>query len=285
MEAGKIANGMLNRWNLRKEAGHGERWLLGKAEGRGMTFAQGAWIAPHAQAEKTLRMIEHLEENAGTPGRPGQRARLFLLGWIIRGRLPEKLKRAFDLVLCALILPFSLPVMLVTALAVKLDSPGPVLFKQERVGKQGKLFLCLKFRSMYTDAEARKAELMAQNEADAVVFKIKRDPRVTRVGRVIRKLSLDELPQIFNVIKGEMSLVGPRPPVPSEVDLYEYDTCRRLEAMPGLTGLQQVSGRSELNFKRWVELDLQYIQEQSLLNDILILLKTIPAVITGKGAY
>lgn len=138
---------------------------------------------------------------------------------------------------------------------------------------------------MYIDAEARKAELMANNEADEVVFKIKNDPRVTRVGRLIRKASIDEIPQLFNVLKGEMSLVGPRPPVPYEVAQYQFDQLRRLDAVPGITGLQQVSGRSELSFKRWVELDLQYISEQSLLKDIEILLKTIPAVLTGRGAY
>jgi lipopolysaccharide/colanic/teichoic acid biosynthesis glycosyltransferase len=114
---------------------------------------------------------------------------------------------------------------------------------------------------------------------------MKKDPRVTRVGRVIRKLSIDELPQIFNVIKGDMSLVGPRPPVPYEVDQYQYDVRRRLDVVPGITGLQQVSGRSDIEFKRWVELDLQYIQDQSLLTDIQILLKTIPTVLSGKGAY
>ena len=120
---------------------------------------------------------------------------------------------------------------------IKLDSPGPVFFKQDRVGKWGKTFYCYKFRSMYIDAEERKAELMAQNEADEVVFKMKNDPRVTRVGRIIRKLSIDELPQLLNVIKGEMSLVGPRPPVPSEVSQYQFDQIRRLESVPGITGL------------------------------------------------
>jgi lipopolysaccharide/colanic/teichoic acid biosynthesis glycosyltransferase len=138
---------------------------------------------------------------------------------------------------------------------------------------------------MYIDAEERKAELMALNEADGVVFKMKDDPRVTRVGRIIRKLSIDELPQLLNVIKGEMSLVGPRPPVPAEVSLYKFDQIRRLESVPGITGLQQVSGRSNLDFKRWVELDLEYIAEQSLMKDIEILLRTIPAVLFSKGAY
>jgi lipopolysaccharide/colanic/teichoic acid biosynthesis glycosyltransferase len=126
---------------------------------------------------------------------------------------------------------------------------------------------------------------MALNEADEVVFKIKHDPRVTRVGRIIRKLSIDELPQIFNVIKGDMNIVGPRPPVPIELENYQYDTFRRLDTIPGITGLQQVSGRSDLTFKRWVELDIEYIRDQSLRKDIEILIRTIPTVISGKGAY
>jgi lipopolysaccharide/colanic/teichoic acid biosynthesis glycosyltransferase len=138
---------------------------------------------------------------------------------------------------------------------------------------------------MYVDAEQRLRELQAQNEADGPVFKMKRDPRVTRVGRVIRKLSIDELPQLFNVLKGEMSLVGPRPALPSEVAKYTYEQIGRLHAIPGITGLQQVSGRSDLDFKRWVELDLQYIAEQSIWKDIEILLRTIPAVLLGRGAY
>jgi lipopolysaccharide/colanic/teichoic acid biosynthesis glycosyltransferase len=138
---------------------------------------------------------------------------------------------------------------------------------------------------MYVDAEQRLRELQAKNEADGPVFKMKRDPRVTRVGRVIRKLSIDELPQLFNVLKGEMSLVGPRPALPSEVAKYTYEQIGRLHAIPGITGLQQVSGRSDLDFKRWVELDLQYIAEQSIWKDIEILLRTIPAVLLGRGAY
>jgi len=138
---------------------------------------------------------------------------------------------------------------------------------------------------MYIDAEARKAQLMHLNEADEIVFKIAKDPRVTRVGRIIRKFSIDEFPQLFNVLKGDMSWVGPRPPIPYEVANYKYDHHQRLLATPGITGLQQVSGRSTVSFNRWIELDLQYIQEQSLMKDIEILLKTIPTVISGRGAY
>jgi exopolysaccharide biosynthesis polyprenyl glycosylphosphotransferase len=208
-----------------------------------------------------------------------------MVAWVIRGKLLAHTKRAFDVVVAILTLPVFLPVMAVTAVAIRLDSRGPVLFKQERVGRWGQHFSCLKFRSMYVDAEARKQELMAQNEADEIVFKMKNDPRVTRVGRFIRKFSIDEMPQLFNVIRGDMSLVGPRPPVPIEVENYQYEHFYRLDAMPGITGLQQISGRSNLSFKQWVELDIQYIQNQSLIKDIEILLKTIPAALLTRGAY
>ncbi len=194
-------------------------------------------------------------------------------------------KRVFDTVVALALMPLALPLMAAVALAIKLDSKGDVIFQQERVGKFGKPFTCFKFRSMRIDAEEIKKTLMAENEASGPVFKMKRDPRITRVGRIIRKLSLDELPQLFNVLLGEMSLVGPRPPIPAEVVKYHDWQYGRLGTIPGLTGLQQVSGRSDLDFDRWVELDLEYIENQSVWNDILILLKTVPAVITGKGAY
>jgi exopolysaccharide biosynthesis polyprenyl glycosylphosphotransferase len=237
------------------------------------------------QAEKAERMVEMYATQSFKRARSIQRMRLRLIAWVIRTKIKSNVKRVFDFVLVCLALPFALLIMAVIAILIKLDSPGPVFFKQLRVGKWGKPFYCYKFRSMYIDAEARKDELMDQNEADGVVFKIKNDPRITRVGRYIRKASIDEIPQLFNVLKGEMSLVGPRPPVPREVAEYQFDQLRRLDAIPGITGLQQVSGRSELNFTRWVELDLQYIAEQSLMKDVEILIKTIPAVITGRGAY
>jgi exopolysaccharide biosynthesis polyprenyl glycosylphosphotransferase len=235
--------------------------------------------------DKATRMVEVLSKQNFSKARHINQLRLTLVVWIIRGKISQNAKRAFDIIVGGLATLITSPFMLLTAIAIRLDSPGPVLFKQERVGKWGETFACYKFRSMYADAEERKYELMEKNEADEIVFKMKRDPRVTRVGRIIRKLSIDELPQLFNVLKGDMSLVGPRPPVPVEVENYEFDYFRRLDAVPGITGLQQVSGRSDLEFKRWIELDVQYIQEQSLLKDIEILLRTIPAVITGKGAY
>ncbi len=235
--------------------------------------------------EKAQRMLEiHLQESYRN-SLTARRNRFLLTSWIIRSKLIGKGKRLFDILVSLATLPIAIPIILLTAVAIKLDSPGPVFYMQERVGKWGKKFYCYKLRSMYVDADQRKAELMSKNEADGVVFKMKDDPRVTRVGKIIRKLSIDELPQIFNVLKGEMSIVGPRPPVPIEVIQYTYDQYRRLDAVPGITGLQQVSGRSDISFKRWVELDIQYIEEQSLLKDIEILLRTIPAVISRKGAY
>jgi len=176
------------------------------------------------------------------------------------------------------------PALLVTAIAIKWDSPGPAFFLQERVGKNQRRFRIVKFRSMVADAEAQREDLEALNEADGPVFKIRQDPRITRVGRFIRKYSIDELPQLFNVLKGEMSLVGPRPPIPKEVAQYTWDQRRRLSVKPGMTGLWQVSGRSDVSFKEWVDLDLRYIDTWSVLEDFRILLKTFRVVIQGRGA-
>jgi exopolysaccharide biosynthesis polyprenyl glycosylphosphotransferase len=235
--------------------------------------------------KKVAQMLARLGNQEFDNTREIQRLRLSLLFWVIHEKIGERLKRFFDITISSFTLFLVWPFMAVTAIAIKLDSQGPIIFQQERVGKWGKKFYCLKFRSMYQDAEARKAELLAMNEADEIVFKIKDDPRITRVGKIIRKLSIDELPQLINVIKGDMSIVGPRPPLPSEVDNYEFEHLNRLNAVPGITGLQQVSGRSTLEFRRWVELDVQYIREQSLLKDIQIMLKTIPVVLIGRGAY
>lgn len=217
-------------------------------------------------------------------GRLGPVPYMRILKTPMRG-VPLLLKRLFDVTVSAVGLIFISPVLLVTAAAVKLDSPGPVIFKQKRVGKNGKTFDFYKFRSMVADAERLRAELAAANEADGPVFKIRDDPRVTRVGRFIRKYSIDELPQLFNVIKGDMSLVGPRPPLPSEVEEYGNIEWRRLEVIPGITGLWQVSGRSEISFHKWMELDIYYIENWSFWLDLKILLQTIPVVLLGKGAY
>jgi exopolysaccharide biosynthesis polyprenyl glycosylphosphotransferase len=235
--------------------------------------------------ERAARMFKVFADRSFNDTVYTQQMRFALIMWVVRNKIVNDVKRLVDVLISLVALPLAMPIMIVTAIAIKLDSHGPVFFMQNRVGKWGKPFKCYKFRSMYVDAEARKAELMHLNEADEIVFKIADDPRVTRVGRIIRKLSIDEVPQIFNVLRGEMSWVGPRPPVPSEVAQYAYDQMMRLTVTPGITGLQQVSGRSTLSFNRWIELDLEYIQQQSLAKDIEILVKTIPAVISGKGAF
>jgi exopolysaccharide biosynthesis polyprenyl glycosylphosphotransferase len=176
------------------------------------------------------------------------------------------------------------PVMLAAAIAIRITDRGPVFFRQVRAGRNGRKFTMLKFRSMVMDAEKRKAELMHLNEMDGPVFKIKRDPRITGVGRFIRKTSIDELPQLFNILFGDMSLVGPRPPLPSEVDQYEPWQRRRLSVKPGLTGMWQVSGRNQIDFDEWMRMDLEYIDNWSLWLDIKIILKTIPAVVLRSGA-
>lgn len=236
-------------------------------------------------SEQATKMVAIYERESFNSVRSSGALRLRLIFWVMRTKIGQSLKRLLDLVAATVALLLLSPIFIITALLVKATSPGPVFFKQVRVGKWGANFDCYKFRSMYIDAEARKQELMAQNEADGPVFKMKNDPRITPVGRYIRKFSVDELPQLINVLRGEMSLVGPRPPVPKEVAEYEYEHLGRLNAVPGITGLQQVSGRSDLDFKTWVELDLQYIAKQSLWKDVEILLRTIPAVLLGKGAY
>ncbi len=235
--------------------------------------------------EKAAKMLEIYAHQSFKNPSVGQRMRVRMIWWVIRSKIADNVKYLFDFLIAFVAMLALSPVMIITALLVKVTSPGPIFFKQERVGKWGEPFYCYKFRSMYIDAEARKAELMAVNEADGPVFKMKNDPRITPVGRIIRKFSIDELPQLYNVLRGDMSLVGPRPAVPKEVAEYSYDQLQRLGAIPGITGLQQVSGRSDLDFKRWVELDLQYIEEQSLWTDIKILLRTIPAVIFARGSY
>ena len=172
------------------------------------------------------------------------------------------------------------------ALAIKLNSPGPVFFGQERVGQSGRIFTCWKFRSMYINAEAHKQQLMAQNEMNGAIFKIKNDPRITKVGRFLRKTSLDEFPQFWNVLRGDMSLVGTRPPTPDEVAQYENWHRRRISIKPGITGMWQINGRNRIeDFDEIVRLDLYYIDKWTIWLDILILLKTVRAVFVGSGSY
>jgi exopolysaccharide biosynthesis polyprenyl glycosylphosphotransferase len=182
----------------------------------------------------------------------------------------------------------TLPVMAVTALLIKLESPGPVIFKQMRVGRNGEHFAIYKFRSMYKDAEIRLQELMAQNEmgGDGKIFKMKNDPRITKIGKIIRKTSIDELPQFFNVLIGNMSLVGTRPPTVSEVGLYDRQHYRRISIKPGITGVWQTSGRNEISdFEQIVKMDIEYIDKWSLWLDIYLILKTVKVLIIKKGAY
>lgn len=193
-------------------------------------------------------------------------------------------KRAFDVVASAAALALLSPLFVAIAVAIAVESPGPVFFRQRRVGLNGRAFTMVKFRSMYRDAEARLEALRAQNEMSGPVFKMANDPRVTRVGRFLRRTSLDELPQFLNVLAGDMSVVGPRPPIPSEVRQYKRWQRRRLSVRPGITCIWQISGRNDIDFDRWMELDLEYIDRWSLWGDIAICLKTIPAVLFARGA-
>ena len=194
-------------------------------------------------------------------------------------------KRVVDLVVASLLLVLFLPVIPVVALLIKLDSPGPILYRQKRIGKNGKEFNFYKFRSMVMGAEKVVGALRPLSGVDGPVFKLKEDPRVTGVGRFLRRSSLDELPQLINVLKGEMSIVGPRPNLPSEVSHYLPWQRRRLDVTPGITCLWQIAGRSHIGFQEWMRLDLEYIRTRSLATDLQIMAKTIPAVIARKGAY
>lgn len=196
--------------------------------------------------------------------------------------LALKLKSIIDYVVSASILVFLSPVMLTIAIMIKMDG-GPVFFKQKRTGLNGRHFMCYKFRTMVVNAESLKESLLAKNEQEGPVFKIKNDPRVTRIGRFLRKTSLDELPQFINVLKGEMAIVGPRPPIPSEVKQYKRWQNRRLSMKPGITCIWQVSGRNNIPFDQWMKMDMQYIDTWSLKLDLVIILKTIKVVFTGDG--
>jgi len=195
------------------------------------------------------------------------------------------LKRAIDLAIVLLVAPLALPLGALIALAIKLDSPGGVFYAHRRVGKNGREFYMLKFRSMYEGADQKHHELIKQTGADPKRPKWENDPRITRVGRFLRRTSLDELPNLINVLRGEMSIVGPRPPTPSEVALYEAWQRQRLNTQPGITGLWQVSGRSKVPFEEQCLLDIYYIENWSIGLDLQILLRTIPNVLLGNGAY
>ena len=230
--------------------------------------------------------LDQLVEELASRTRGNRRRSMRLLAWKVTVKASYATKRLMDIVLSAVGMLLLSPVYLAIAVAVKLSSPGPVFFVQTRVGRYGRYFKFYKFRSMRQDAEAQKAALMSQNESkDGVIFKMKDDPRITKVGRFLRRTSLDELPQLWNVFIGDMSLVGPRPPVPSEVLEYTLEDRKRLDVIPGITCLWQIKGRSEIPFNEQVRLDKEYILAPSVWKDIVILFKTIPAILGGKGAY
>ena len=240
--------------------------------------------------QRDAALMEQLFRKFGRWGRFSvYRQRFNLAGKRLLWRLVVEgargLKRLIDIIGSLAGIVILSPVFVLTMLAIKLEDGGPIFFVQDRVGKWGKIFRMYKFRSMVIGADKLKETLQDKNEAGDVMFKIRRDPRITRVGRIIRKLSIDELPQLFNVLKGDMSLVGPRPPLPNEAAKYTLHDRGRLEVIPGLTGLWQVKGRSDIDFHGQVRLDLQYIESQSLKGDLILLLKTIPAVLSGRGAY
>lgn len=194
-------------------------------------------------------------------------------------------KRLFDIAVALVGLVLLVPLLPVIVVLIKLDSPGSIFFRQKRVGEGGRLFTCYKLRSMVQDAEALKPHLAALNEATGPAFKIRADPRITAIGAFLRRSSLDEVPQLFNVLLGDMSIIGPRPQIPTEVELYESWHRRRLEVKPGITCLWQVSGRSHVGFEDWMRLDLEYVRTRGWRTDLSILLRTLPAVIARKGAY
>jgi exopolysaccharide biosynthesis polyprenyl glycosylphosphotransferase len=194
------------------------------------------------------------------------------------------LKRLLDIAFSSVALVMLSPVMLAIAIAVRWDSPGPIFYLSERIGKKGRVFRCIKFRTMVLDAERRRADILHMNERDSVLFKITNDPRITRTGSFLRKYSLDELPQLMNVLRGDMSMVGPRPPIASEVKRYELNHLRRLDVVPGVTGLWQVQARQDPSFDSYISLDTAYIENWSLWLDIKILVRTVGVVVSGTGS-
>ena len=243
------------------------------------------FVRPGRSPDRALRLLDAVTDRAqpGVLARLGSRARRS--SWRLRVAGGALLKRGLDVVVAGGALLALLPVLAAVAYLIRRDG-GPALYWQERVGRWGRVFNCPKFRSMVIDAEAQKDALLAQSHhAESITFKMKSDPRVTPLGAVIRRLSIDELPQLWTVLTGEMSLVGPRPPVPREVVNYSLEDRRRLDVTPGLTCIWQVSGRGDIPFPQQLELDLEYIRRRSLRFDIELLFRTVPAVLSGRGAY
>jgi exopolysaccharide biosynthesis WecB/TagA/CpsF family protein len=268
-----------------------KRYILGnplflhrawRLQRRNSVVARASRLNPAEEA----RLLRHFGR---TPGSLGLRTQLTAATHALSRTVQSAdraLKRLTDIVVSTLMLLLLSPLFLIVILAIRLESPGPAFYSQMRVGMRGRGFRLWKFRSMYRDAEERRAALEAENEMNGgVLFKMKHDPRITRVGRLIRKTSIDELPQLWNVLRGEMSLVGPRPALASEVELYSIEDRIRLLPRPGLTCFWQVAGRSDIPFDQQVKLDEDYLYRQSLTTDIKLLFKTVPAVIFGKGAY
>jgi exopolysaccharide biosynthesis polyprenyl glycosylphosphotransferase len=262
-------------------------------------FVDEVVIADFYPTDKTIRLVQDARELdievraiAGYYGELTTNAPVEYLGIFpvaaLHRRAPRLIglfcKRVMDILLSVPALILAAPLMLVIAAAIKLESPGPVFYVSERIGKRGRVFPCFKFRTMVKNAERMKKDLAALNERDGVLFKVRNDPRVTRLGRILRKYSLDELPQFLNVVRGEMSLVGPRPPIASEVEKYELEHLRRLEVLPGLTGLWQVQARHDPSFARYIALDTAYVENWTFWLDLQILLRTASVVVRGTGA-
>ncbi len=279
--------------------GHANGHANGHSNGHANGHSNGHAVA-YALSERSLGDVAHLLGAAPLVQAVGVRANGTTMPVTIELPAPATLpaerttpaglylkagKRALDLIGGAVAALLFAPVVLVAAMAVKLTSRGPAFYRSTRLGKDGRPFTFYKLRSMYVGADAERAMLMHLNEADGPVFKLRYDPRVTRVGQWIRSTSIDELPQILNVLKGDMSLVGPRPPLPEEAERYESWQRARLDVKPGITCLWQVSGRSRLGFNEWMRLDLEYIRRQSFATDVWILVRTIPAVVSREGAY
>ncbi len=237
-----------------------------------------------ALLESTPKTSPLAVQETGAASRP-RTPELTLLGAGDQGFYLRYGKRLMDILASSLGLLVLGPLMLVLGILVKLDSRGAMFYRSRRCGQGGRVFWFYKLRSMYVGAEARRSELWHLNEADGPIFKVRQDPRITPVGRWLRRTSLDELPQLLNVLKGDMTLVGPRPPLPDEVGRYEPWQLRRLDVKPGLTCLWQISGRSRLGFDEWMRLDLDYIRRRSLGLDLQILVRTLPAVLSREGAY
>lgn len=248
--------------------------------------------SPIKSGVQRIALMEELYRIYGAPSRGRGTLRLHMrylrkkYAWLLVVGGAKVLKRTIDILASFILFLLLWPLFLIVAILIKLTDGGPVLFWQTRVGRYGREFPFPKFRSMVVNAEALKDSLLEKSDhGDSVTFKMKKDPRITLIGRFIRKLSIDELPQLWCVFKGDMSLVGPRPPVPREVAEYSLADRRRLDAIPGLTCIWQVSGRGDIAFDEQVQLDVQYIESQSVWLDIKLLVKTVPAVLLGKGAY